>query len=173
MSNLAISMTQLLIIGVPQVFLCVLAVYVFTKTKFEIKNYIILSSVVILVTYLVRFLPITLGVNSMLSFLAMILLFLLIYRPDLPNIINLIVSVIIIFMFVGFSEIINELILVLIFGKIKTMELLNLSSELIRSLYMIPTNITLAILILISYFILLKIKNKKEKHGEVSEKAGN
>jgi hypothetical protein len=172
MTNLAISLPQLLIIGMPQVFLFVLAIYIFTGTKFDIKKYIIFSAVITVLTYLIRFLPISLGVNSMLSFLALVLLFLITYKFDLPKIIRLTVSVIITFMFICISEIINEIILMLAFGKVRTQDLLNSSSELMRSLFMIPTNIIFAIIVFVSYIVLSKKKSKKELNGEVSEKTG-
>jgi uncharacterized membrane protein YcaP (DUF421 family) len=75
-------------------------------------------------------------------------------------------------MFICISEIINEIILMLAFGKVRTQDLLNSSSELMRSLFMIPTNIIFAIIVFVSYIVLSKKKSKKELNGEVSEKTG-
>ena len=172
MSGISISLAQLLIIGIPQGFIFVLGIYILTRTKFELFKYLILSSIVTLLTYLIRFLPISIGINSMLSLLVLILLFLITYKLNLPQIIRLIVSVIAIFLFICFSEILNEAILYILFGKIRTQDLLNSSSPLIKSISMIPTNIILAILVLVSYIFVIKIKNKKAKHGEVGKETG-
>ena len=154
MSGISISLAQFFIIGIPQGFLFVLATYIFTKTKFNFKKYILISSIVTVLTYLIRFLPITIGVNTMLSLLVLIMTFLISYKFDLPKIVNLIVSVIIIFFMIGVSELLNEIILNLIFGKVQSQALLNSGSPLVRSLCMLPTNIIFAAIVLIVYLIL-------------------
>ncbi len=172
MTNISIGPLQFLIIGVPQGFLFVLAIYIMTRTKFDIKKYIVLSAEVSILTYMIRFLPISLGVNSMLSFLVLVVLFLITYKYDLQRIIRLIVSVISIFMFICLSELINELLLFIIFGKIKTQALLNSSSDLTKIISLTPTNIIFAVILLITFIILQKTKSKKEKYGETCEKTG-
>lgn len=159
MSNISISLIQFLIIGIPQGYLFVLAIFIFTKTKFDIFKYLLLSSVFTIITYLIRFLPISIGVNSMLSLLILIVMFLILYRLDLSKIIKLIVNVILIMLVISASEIINELILEN-FGV--SQKILNASVPLTKSLYMIPSNIMFAVFVLISYLI-MKNSSKKEK----------
>lgn len=173
MSDISISPIQFVIIGIPQGFLFVLATYIFTKTKFNFKKYVLISSIVTVLTYLIRFLPITIGVNTMLSLLVLIMAFLIVYKFDLPKIAELIVSVIVIFFIIGVSELLNEIILNLIFGKVQSQALLNSGSPLIRSLSMIPTNIFFAAIVLIIYLILSGKKNKKDKNGEAGKKSDN
>ena len=170
LTNISISLVQFLIIGIPQGFLFVLAIYLLTGTNFDQKKYLILSSAATVFTYLIRFLPITLGVNTMLSLLSLIILFLVVYKfqLDLPKSIRLIVSVIAIFIFICFSELMNELILVVLFGKARTEQLFNSGSDLIRSVSMIPTNAVLAVLILISYIVI----KKKVDYGKTGAEIG-
>lgn len=172
MSNISISLTQFLIIGIPQGFLFVLAIYIFTKTKFNMKKYLLIGSIVTVLTYLIRFLPITVGVNTMISLLALILVFMFVYKLDLPKIVNLIVSVIAIFLFIGISEFVNEIILDLLLGRVQTQALQNNGSALVKSLLWIPTNIIFAILVLVIYFIAFRKKSGKDKDGQAFEEAG-
>lgn len=172
MSNISISLTQFLIIGIPQGFLFVLAIYIFTKTKFNMKKYLLISSIVTVLTYLIRFLPITIGVNTMLSLLVLILVFMLVYRLDLPKIVHLIVSVIAIFLFIGISEFADELILELLLGRAQTQALQNDGSSLVKSLLWIPSNVVFAILVLIVYLVFRKRQNRKGQNGEDCKKTG-
>lgn len=173
MSDIAISPTQFFIIGIPQGFLFVLATYIFTNTKFNFKKYIFISSIVTVLTYLIRFLPITIGVNTMLSLLVLIMAFLIVYKFDLPKIAELIVSVIVIFFIIGVSELFNELILNFAFGKAKSQALLNSSSSVIKSVSLIPSNIIFAVIVLIVYLILSNKRNKKDENGKAGKKPDN
>lgn len=170
MSDISISPAQFFIIGIPQGLLFVLATYIFTKTRFNSKKYISISSIVTILTYLIRFLPITIGVNSMLSLLVLIVVFLVSYKFDLPKIVNLIASSIVIFIIICISEFLNEFVLNLVFGKVQSQAMLNSGSPLIRSLSMLPTNIFFAAIILIIYFILLRSKNRRGENGETCKK---
>lgn len=170
MSDISISPAQFFIIGIPQGFLFVLAIYVFTQTKFNVKKYLFMSSIVSLLTYLIRFLPITIGVNSMLSLLVLIVVFLVSYKFDLPKIVHLIASSIVIFIIICISEFLNELVLNFTFGKTQSQELLNSSSAWVKSTSLIPTNIFFAVIILIIYFILFRSKNRRGENGEACKK---
>jgi hypothetical protein len=71
------------------------------------------------------------------------------------------------------SEIVNMLILSAIFGQKESDYLINKSPALTRSLYMIPSNVIAAAILLVSYSVISKVDNyKKVKDGEVGEKAG-
>lgn len=166
MANISISLIQFLIIGIPQGFLFVLAIYIYTKTKFNLFKYLLLSSVFTVITYLIRFLPISIGVNSMLSLLILILMFLILYKLDLTKIIKLIINVILIMLVISALEIINELMLQS-FGV--SQKILNASVPLTKSLYMIPSNIMFAVFVLISYLIM---KNPLKKESEINGNPG-
>ena len=166
------SLFDLLIKGIPESFLFVLAVFVFTRIKFEMKKYIILSLVFTLIVSLTRWLPINLGTHTMLSLLILIVLFIVANKVDLQSIIKTIISVIIIAIIIVISEELNILLLLAIFGQSKTDELLSGSSVMV-SVYEIPSTVIFAVIILISHLIFVKIdKSKKVKDGEIGAKTG-
>lgn len=171
MSGISISLTQLLIIGIPQGFLIVLALYILTRTKINLGKYLSLSVVFTLTTYLVRFLPISIGVNSMLSFLVLILIFLIVYKLDLIKIINLIINTLVILLVVCISEIVNAFSLKLFFGI--TQKTLNESTPLLKSICMIPSNVMLVLFVLISHLVIKNyLKKEKEDNGDSGKKTG-
>ncbi len=173
MDGIAISVTQLLIKGIPEGFLTMLALHVLTRTKIDGKKYSLLSSVYVVLTYLVRFLPITLGVNTMISLLTLILLFQVTYKTQLGKVVKSVVSAVLIMTFVMISEILNMLILYIIFGQSKAEELLNFGSELTQSLVTIPSSIFLGLFIILSHVILTRMEKRKNEHGEANKKTGD
>ncbi|MCE5195947.1 MAG: hypothetical protein LLG09_02285 [Negativicutes bacterium] len=172
MDGIAISVTQLIIKGIPEGFLMMLALHILTGTKIDAKKYFLLSSVYVILTYLIRFLPITLGVNTMISLLTMILLFQLTYKTQLGKVVKSVVSAVLIMTFVMISEILNMLILYTIYGQSKAEELLNFGSELTQSLVTIPSSIFLALFIVLSHVILTRLEKRKNEHGEANKKTG-
>jgi len=167
------SLIELLVKGIPESFLFVLAVYIFTRIKIELKKYILLSLIFTLVTYLTRWLPVNLGTHTMLSLLILILLFLLANKVNLQNIIKSIISVIVIAILISISEVLNLFLFNAIFGQAEAEQLFNSSSAIIKSISMLPSTIFFAFILLILHFI-LKIydKSKKAKDGKASEKIG-
>ena len=171
MSGISISPIELLITGVPQGFLFVLALYIFTRTNTDIIKYVIQSLILIVVTYLLRFLPINLGVHTMLILFALIILFMAFNKVSLAKFVNAIVSVVIIAIIIIITELLNVLFLDLVFGQAETNILIYHSSPLIKSLSEIPSTVIFALIILASYFVLAKIdKNKKVKNGAIGAK---
>ena len=85
---LKLSWIELLMKGIPEGFLDVLAIYIFTNTKFEKSRYVILSVLFIASTYLIRLLPINLGVNTMLGLLVLILIFIVGCKAEPPKVIK-------------------------------------------------------------------------------------
>lgn len=172
MSGIAISIIQFLIIGIPQGFLLVGWVFVFTKVKFQIHKYILLSAVFTVATYLIRFLPIAVGVNTMLSLLALVLAFQAIYRFNLQVTIKLIVSVISGILVITVAELLNGVLLNILFGQVKAHELTNSGSQVIKSLCFVPSNVLFAMALLILYMALSKKGERKEiGNGKAGKKA--
>ncbi len=151
MSNISISLIELLIKGIPEGLLDVLAIYILTKTPFDKKKYILISSIFIVTTYLIRWLPINLGVNTMISLLVLVVIFLCTTKIDLTKLIKSIISMAIILIT---CEEINILLLIAIFGKNSAQELL--SSSIGKSLYGSPSTVFFAIVIFIIYFVIKK-----------------
>ena len=164
MSGLSISFIDLLVKGIPEGFLFVFAVYIFTRIKFDVKKYLILSVLFTILTYVYRKLPIFFGVNTILSLLTLILLFIVFYRVNLQILIKTIVSVIAIAIIIIISEELNFLILNGIYGHEKTQSLFK--TEYGVSIYSIPSTIMFAVIVFIVFFVLLYIdKHKKDNDG--------
>jgi len=172
LNGIAISVTQLLIKGIPEGFLMILALHVFTRTKIEMKKYITISVLYIVITYLVRFLPITLGVNTMLSLLTMLLLFQATYKAQLGKVVRSVISVVAIIICVMISEMLNMLVLYTIYGQSKAEELLNFGTELTKSVATIPSTIFLGLFIFLAHLVLTKMEKRKNEHGEDGKKTG-
>ena len=172
MVGISISPIELLIKGTPEGFLFVLAVYILTRTKIDWLKYVIQSLIFIVMTYALRLLPINIGTHTMLSLLALIILFMAFNKVSLQKLISAITSVIIIAIIVFISEELNLLLLIAIWGQSKTNALLSGTSIMV-SVYEIPSTVIFALVILASYFVLAKIdKNKKVKNGEIGAKTG-
>ena len=172
MVGISISPIELLIKGTPEGFLFVLAVYILTRTKIDWLKYVIQSLIFIVMTYALRLLPINIGTHTMLSLLALIILFIVANKIDLQMIIRSTISVIIIAIIIVMSEELNVLLLLAFWGQSKTNTLLSGTSIMV-SVYEIPSTVIFALVILASYFVLAKIdKNKKVKNGEIGAKTG-
>lgn len=172
MKGISVDISVLLINGVPQSLLMVLALHIFTKTKVNKNKYFLLSLVYLIATYFIRLLPIALGVNSVLSLIIMIFTFQFAYKTQLSQVIRTIAAATVSLILVAVSEVLNMLLLTVIFGKDKAQELFNSNSGLQQSIYTIPSTIFFALLIFIGYFIIKTIDKRKIENGENSTKIG-
>ena len=173
MPGIAISPWELLIIGIPQGFLFVWALYIYTRTRFDTFKYICQSLIFIVVTYASRLLPINVGVHTVLSLLALILLFLIFNKVSLQVLINTITSAIVVAIITTFAEVANGLLVDWIQGPGEAAALFNSGNPRTTSLSQIPSNIIIAIILVISYFVMKKIgKHGRRTNGENSEKTG-
>lgn len=152
MSSISISLIELVVKGIPEGLLDVLAVFLLTRQAFVIKKYIIISVVFILSNYLIRLLPINFGVNTMIGLLILVLLFVFFTRTDVPKLIK---STIIILITLFLCEMANVAILTLIFGQAKLDEIL--LDPLLKAAYGVPSTVLFAL----SVFIMSKIVKKK------------
>jgi hypothetical protein len=161
-----LSWMELLIKGIPEGFLDVLAVYVLTRTKIDIKKYITMSLIFIVLIYLVRLLPISNGVNTILALLILVALFVFIPKVEPAKII---ISTVVVAILLIISETINGAILFSIFGEETTRSFFE--NPLSRSISGTPSTVIFALFILISHLILSKRgKAKGVKNGEISKK---
>lgn len=171
MDNISVNIPVLLLVGIPQSFLSMLAIHLFTGTKITLRKYTILSLLFIAITYLIRLLPIAIGVNTVLTLLATILLFQFAYKTELSKIIRTIISTIVAFMMIAFSEVINLFFLTLLFDQETATDLIYSNNELTKGLSVALSNIFFAILIFIGYVIIKSIRKRTDKNGETGEKA--
>lgn len=173
MSRFSLSLIELLIEGIPESFLFVFAVYIFTKLKFDIKKYLLISLALVVVTYITRWLPINLGTHTMLTLLVLIVLFIVINKVSLQYVVRSIVSVITLAVILVVSELLNLLLLIVLFGRQESEELLNSNSPIIKDISKIPSIVIFAAIILICHIVLLKLdKHKKDQNGNSGTEDG-
>lgn len=170
LSGISISITQLLIKGVPEGMLIVLALHFFTRTKIMWKKYLILSLLYIVATYFIRFLPIKLGINTMLSLLVLILLFQAAYKAQLERVARSVISSVVILIILVLSEALNIFLLQFAFGYDKAAALLQSSNMLIKSISITPSTIFLAVFAFAGNLLLTNIEKRKNGHGEAGKK---
>ena len=156
MGEISVSFAVLLIKGIPEGLLATLALHIFTRSKIELKKYFFLSAIYIISTYFVRFLPIRIGVNTVLSLFILILSFQFAYKRQLSKIISSVVSAFITMVLIAVSEILNVWLLTMMYGKDKAEELFMSSVGITKAVSIIPSIVFLALFILIGYFIIYK-----------------
>jgi len=169
-TSIQVSLQMLLMKGIPECFLVSWAIHFFTNTKMEWKKYLLISIVYTAATYLIRFLPITLGVNTILSLFVLIFTFQLVHKADLAKVTRAVISSVIVLILTAVSELINALILTSVYGREKADELLRFADDMTRALFSAPSTLLLAGFIVAAYFITKKIYQKKAlKDGSVRE----
>lgn len=166
MNGISVNFILFFFKGIPEGFLTVLALYIFTRTKMDIKRYLLLSFILIIGTYLIRFLPIALGVNTVLSLFILIITFLFVYKTQLSMIIRSIVSVICIFILIAIAEVLNMLLLIMVYGHSTAETMFSAKDGLQQSLYSLPSTIFFAFFIITGYLILQQIEKKAKKNGK-------
>jgi len=173
MNGISITIVELLIKGVPEGLLLILALHLFTRTKIETKKYFALSVSYVVITYFIRMLPIQLGINTMLSILTLVLLYQLAYRSQLEKLAKLVASAVAILILIMISEALNIVLLKMIFGMDKTLELLSSNNGLTKSFSTIPSTVFTAIFILAVDMLLKKLERRKKVDGETGSSSGS
>jgi hypothetical protein len=165
---LRFTLIELLIKGVPEGFLDVLAIYLLTKTVFDKKKYLLLSLAFIVSTFIIRNVTDNVPVNTMLSLLILIIFFVTICKAPPFTVIK---STLFMAITLIICETLNGAVLVLIFGQDTAKAFFDHAVS--RSISGIPSTLFFALAIVIYYLIVKKInKNKKAEYGEISEKTG-
>jgi len=150
---LKISMFEFLLRGLPEAFLFVFAAFAFTKTKLHIRKYIFASLILASIAYLIRFLPIQYGVNSILIIFVIIVMMNTIFKIDMIAAIRTGIAIIIIeYICEGINVFLIQVVLKI------DMNYVFSNSEL-KVLYGVPSLVFFA-LIIISYYLIL---NKRKQ----------
>ncbi len=165
-----VSIWELLIKGIPENFISMIALYIFTNTKVTIKKYVILSLILAVITYFTRWFPINLATHTMLVLLALMLIHLAANKGDLNYIIKTIVSVIVIALIILISETLDFLLLAQIYGQEKANEILLAGDPILRSLAALPSIAIFGAVVLVVY--LIKKTKTRKRNGNLGEKAG-
>jgi hypothetical protein len=152
-----VSWILMLIHGIPESLLFVLGIYVISEKKLNIKIYFLSSLSYFVCVILVRQLPITTGINTLLMIVIMIFVSIKIIGIKFKT---SIISVLLTTIITTASELVNVIALMLIFGK-NYENLIN--DPLSESIYTIPSTIVLFITIVVIHFFKIKSKTNKLK----------
>lgn len=149
---LKLSIVEFMIRAVPEMFVLVLAAYMFSKEKIEIKKYIITSIALCIGVVFIRLLPITYGVHTMLNIILMTILVVMINKID---IIKAIRSSVIITMILFMCEGANIFILSNIFNV--NLEIVAAEPKL-KTIYGYPSLVLFSVCIVLYYNFIYKKK---------------
>jgi len=141
-----------------QGFTFVLGVFAFSRRKIVLKTYVLTSLLVTIISYLVRLLPISFGVHTIINTLFLILICIIILKMPAYTTIW---SAVLIIVLCLISEMADMAVMIQILGKEKfeSMMLVPLDKAIIGS----TAAVLFALLIALTYFVL---NNSKKKNGE-------
>ncbi len=145
--TLHLSFLEFIVRGIPEAILFVLAVYIFSNTKLEIKKIIIASLILSVSTFLVRMLPISYGIHTILNIITLVLITSVVIKI---SIIDSIRSGILTAILMFICEGINMGLIQLIHGN----EIEKIfSNPILKTVYGLPSLIIFTIIILLYKFI--------------------
>lgn len=136
----------------------VLGVLVFNRQKVVLKSYIFASLLVIIISYLVRLLPISFGVHTILNMLSLFLICIIVIKIPAYNAIR---SALLVTVLLLICEMVDVALMIQILGqeKFETMMLGTLEKAIIG----FPGALFFSLLVILAYFIL---NNQKKKKGD-------
>lgn len=148
-----------------QGFSIVLGVYAFNKQELKFKKYILASTLVMIISFFVGYIPISYGVHTILNLLFLFLICtLLLKMPGYSTVRST--------LFVTILLLINEMVLISIMisilGQEKFEDMMQYPVE--KAILVAPASISFALIVYIAYYILVKRpKNKGEHNGIISK----
>ncbi|MBP1888713.1 hypothetical protein J2Z53_000292 [Clostridium moniliforme] len=151
---LAVSFLELIVRGVPESFLFVYSVYILSNTKFNKKLYFLTSTILVVVTFFIRRLPISYGIHTILN---IILLVILTTYIDKINILKSIKAGIITAIIMFICEGINMFFIQCLCGN----NIIRIfTNPTLKTIYGLPSLIIFFVVILIIKFLLYKKEEK-------------
>ena len=160
---LSATVLEFILRGIPEGYLFIFAGYTFSKTRLNIRKFIVSGLLLGIIGYLVRFLPISFGVHSVLILIACIVMLHTVHKIPLIKAISSGMAI----MLIAFAaEILNGALIALIRGfrltelvhdpQLINIEFANATQKLI---YGIPS-LTLMWLVVIIFYTIYKKKDK-------------
>ena len=147
---------EFLIRTIPEEFLFVLAIHAFSKTKVDLKRYILSGVVASIAAYLIRLLPIEYGVHSLLALIFLIVMVNFVNKIDIiKSIQSGIIAFIICFVFEGLSLSFIQFILK------KDLNIV-MSNSINKTLIGLPSLVFFGIVVVIYYYRFSKRKELKD-----------
>ncbi len=152
-----LSFLELIIRSIPEGAIFIWACYILSKTKFQLNRYLLSTISLALATYIVRSLPINLGINTVLSLGVLIITNININKISIIKSISVSVSSIIL---LSTCELINILMIKYLFKADLTKVF---SNPLSKTIYGIPSLVLFVLLIIIINKVFNKNKLKKQE----------
>lgn len=146
---LKLSALEFFLRTIPESFLLVLVAYIFSNEKISKQRFIGASLILSIATYLIRLLPISFGVNTIINMLIFIIIGIYVLKiPINVSILSIFISVIVL----SFCEWLNAAMLVKIFNVNK------FTNSLTRFIYDLPSLIMFILIVFILYKFMNKIR---------------
>ena len=149
---------EFLLRGIPEAFLLILSSYIFSKKKINAMEFLLFGSILAIIAYIVRFLPIHYGVHTVLNVFAFLVICILGLKN---NYLTAMKNTIFIFISQSLCEAINILLVKKIFN-------INMGTlfqdSYIKLLYGIPSTVMLCLMVIFSYLIMIR---RGEKSGDI------
>lgn len=166
MGEIAVAPIEILIKGIPETVLFILAIHIFINLKVDYKKSFIIFFISMCVTYMTRFLPIGYVVHLLISITTWVLYFQLVYCLPLSKAGRVILSVSAGVILIVIAEMINCYLLQVYFGPTMIDYVFSVATPLAKCLYMLPSTVIFGILVLIIWLILKRIRSHKKKIAE-------
>lgn len=149
---------EFLLRGIPEAFLLILSSYIFSKKKINAMEFLLFGSILAIIAYIVRFLPIHYGVHTVLNVFTFLVICILGLKN---NYLTAMKNTIFIFISQSLCEAINILLVKKIFN-------INMGTlfqdSYIKLLYGIPSTVMLCLMVIFSYLIMIR---RGEKSGDI------
>jgi hypothetical protein len=146
------SFWELIIKGIPEGLLDVLGIYLLTKSKMILKNYLITSFIFIIIKFVLKNL-LNMGVSTMISLLILVLISVIYNHIEITKTIK---AILIVALVLFLCDFLNVLILFLIYG--------NKAGEFVgfkKAISSIPSTIIFSVSLFLYYFYSKKASIKK------------
>ncbi|ACQ53430.1 hypothetical protein WBZ18_17250 [Clostridium botulinum] len=149
---LKLSIVEFVARATPEAFLLIFAVYTFSNTRMNKKNYLLSSFLMLIMIFIIRSLPISYGIHTILSIMVLILLSYIINRIDVIRAVkSTIITIILQLICEGTNIFIIQYILKENMNHI-------FRDPNLKTIYGIPSLIIFACIIVLRYIRLLKRK---------------
>lgn len=161
---LKITLFELLLRGIPESLLFLLAVYALSKTKFNLIRYLTSCIILCAMVYLVRLLPIQHGADTVLNLITVILLATFLIKIDIVQSIKAgIIIMLLQFLYEGINVFIIEFIMNENLNRI-------FKNPILKVIYITPSLFAFGITIILYYLFSIKGKELNNiSYGEISK----
>ena len=155
--------------GIPEAFLMALGMHILTQTKINWRKLFIMFLILFLMATGLRALRLSSGINTVLSLFGVLVIFQILYRSGLQEIIRTIIAPIVILIFISIAEILNLMVLVMFYGMETASTLIRTPNGWTQCLYSAPSTIVFALLLLAANAVLKSIRKRKKENGDLGE----